>query len=85
MRKPLLQLMKENNVVWPAGANYATQDKYGKLLCFHKNKPPRCFSNDEAWALCSDVWNRGAVRLPERCKKWSKAIVTRKEYKNARS
>ena len=85
MRKPLLQLMKENKVTWPIGANYATQDKHDKRLYFHKHNPNGCFADDEAWSLCSDVWTRGAVRLPERCKKWSKTIVTREEYEDARN
>ena len=85
MRKPLLQLMKENNVTWPVGANYATQDKQGKRLYFHKHNPKGCFADDESWALCSDMWTTGAIELPERCKKWSKTIVTRKEYEDARS
>ena len=83
MRKPLLQLMKENNVVWPIGANYATQDKRSKLVCFHRHNPEGCFADNKAWALCVDIWTRGATELPERCKKWSKTIVTREEYENA--
>ena len=85
MRKPLLQLMKENNVEWPVGAKYATQDKHDNMLYFHKRNPKGRLATDDYWSLCSDIWTNGAVRLPERCKKWSKTIVTREEYEDARS
>ena len=84
MRKQLLQLMKENNVEWPVGANYATQDKRDNLLLFHAHYPKRQF-DDNAWSLCPDIWTTGFMALPERCKKWSKTIVTREEYEYARN
>lgn len=78
-RKPLIQLMKEAGVVWPDGANYATQDKRTNIVYFHETYP-RVNKEDGVWIFCDEIQGCHSVELPERCHKWSKTIVTKEEY-----
>lgn len=79
MRKQLIELMKEAGIKWPAEANYATQDKATNKVYFHVMYP-EMNKGDDVWIFCDEINSRHSVGLPERCKKWSKTIVTKEQY-----
>ena len=84
MKKPLIQLMKEAGLEWPAEANFAAQDKRNNTVCFYDNKPSAPEGEEDVWFYCTDECDSVAsYNLSERCKKWSKTLITKEAYLGA--
>lgn len=81
-KKKLIDLMIENNVQWPEGAEFAAQDKDCKVW-FYRHKPHR-ESCEAQWECDSNLHVIGSPKtLPELCLNWHQAIVTREKYEKA--
>ena len=84
MKKPLIQLMKEAGLEWPAEANFAAQDKRNNEVHFYRNKPSNPPDNADIWLYQeNDYTSVRRHKLSERCKKWRKTLITKEEYLGA--
>ena len=85
MKKPLIQLMKEAGLEWPAEANYAAQDKKDNKIIFYKKRPSKPNKDGDVWLFHDNeyfaVYASGP--LQELCKKGRKTIITKEEYLGA--
>ena len=83
-KKHLIELMIEAGVKWPAGAEYAAQDKKDNKVQFYKNgKPNPCRGFDEWMGDKCTFMNDKGITLPSLCRNWNKTIVTREQYAEA--
>ena len=81
MKKPLIQLMKEAGLEWPAEANFAAQDKWCNAVYFYVYKPRAPKKEDNIWSYPeNEGYSVDRYELPERCKKWRKTLITKEEY-----
>ena len=84
MKKPLIQLMKEAGLEWPAEANFAAQDKRNNEVHFYKCRPGNPDNDDDVWLYhTNDHTSVCKHELPELCKKWRKTLITKDEYLGA--
>lgn len=84
MKKPLIQLMKEAGLEWPAEARFAAQDKRNNTVYFYINKPNAPEKEDDVWFYRTEECDLvDSYKLPERCKKWRKTLITKEEYLGA--
>ena len=84
MKKPLIQLMKEAGLEWPAEANFAAQDKWRSTVYFYINRPTAPKKEDDVWSFHTDDGHSvDNCELSERCKKWRKTLITKEEYLGA--
>lgn len=82
MKKPLIQLMKEAGLEWPAEANFAAQDKRTNKVHFYIGKPEE--PDDDLWFFhIDDYFSVYSYELPELCKEWDKTLITKEEYLGA--
>lgn len=86
-KKKLIDLMIENNVKWPEGAEFAAQDKLSATgdfhLQFYLNKPFHTQGDDCWFDDSGSMIFDGRIRLPELCHNWHQTIVTREQYQRA--
>ena len=81
MKKPLIQLMKEAKLEWPAEANFAAQDKWCSTVYFYIHRPIAPEKEDDTWSYHeAEGYSVDNCRLPELCKKWRKTLITKEEY-----
>lgn len=80
-KKTLIELMLENDIEWPEGAEFAAQDKCDKRVWFNRERPTRN-KNSEVWN-CSGLVKGFSAVMPELCRNWHQTIVTREQYENA--
>lgn len=86
-KKHLIELMIEEGVEWPEGAEYAAQDKTTNDLCFYRSKPVHNARFKDEWRpsgldrLDGLVGRR--INLPSICRNWYQTIVTREQYADA--
>ena len=85
-KRKLIEILLDNITPddWPVEAKWAAQDKHtytwgkNKLMFYKQDEPP--------FAGIGSTWFRGnmsggnVIQLPELCKNWSKAVVTRDEF-----
>ena len=83
MKKTLLELMIEDVVQWPDGAEFASQDKEDKELYFYRTKPERLNGNVR-WSAPNPSL-LACHTLPTLCKNWHQTIVTREQYEAAKA
>ena len=77
-KKHLIELMIEEGVEWPEGAEYAAQDRRDGKLYFFKTKPFVTPGDDYYAADCGAAGY--SYQLPSLCRNWHQTIVTREQY-----
>lgn len=79
----LLELMLEQNVLWPAYAQYAVQDADKFLKFSSAGDLPEYDKNDEIWIRDADHGVSGSRVIKSLSIDWSTRIITREEYQDA--
>lgn len=79
-KKHLIELMIEEGVEWPDGAEYAAQDKDCQNVHFYKTKPLK--GCDTYWSASGCIAYSG-IQLQSLCRNWHQTIVTRDQYAEA--
>ena len=74
----LLDLMLDERIIFPAGAQYAVQDYTGRIK--FSDKKPVCNEKYYAWEGC---WCLHYIDGNKRLEGWSGDIVTREQYESA--
>ena len=74
----LLELMLDERVIFPAGAQYAVQDYTGRIK--FSDKKPVCNEKYFAWEGC---WCSPIICDRKRLDNWHSDIVTRDQYRDA--
>ena len=84
-KKHLIELMIEDGVKWPDGAEYAAQDKKDLMVNFYSNGEPDDVGGRryEWMANNCDFLEDYGVLLPSLCRNWHQTIVTREQYADA--
>ena len=84
-KKHLIELMIEDGVKWPDGAEYAAQDKKDLMVNFYSNGEPDDVGGRryEWMANNCDFLEDYGVLLPSLCRNWHQTIVTREQYEEA--
>ena len=85
-KRELIEILLDNITPddWPVEAKWAAQDKEtmtwgkNKLMFFKQVDPP--FAGTGSTRFSGNMNGDNVIQLPELCKKWSKAIITRDEF-----
>ena len=85
-KRELIEILLDNITPddWPVEAKWAAQDKEtmtwgkNKLMFYNQDEPPFAGTGSTRFSGSMDWGN--VIQLPELCKKWSKAIITRDEF-----
>lgn len=76
----LLDLMLKEEVEWPVGAEYATQDKDGWIAFYDKSSKPFIYDRAPAWSSDGGFLRDTMVRADDLALDWSTRIITESEY-----
>ena len=79
-KKTLIELMLENDVSWPDGAEFAVQGCKTNRALFSSIKPAY-LRRIKCW--CSEGFMPDEVQLPELSRNWHQTVVTREQYEAA--
>ena len=85
-KRELIEILLDNITPddWPVEAKWAAQDKEtmtwgkNKLMFYKQDDPP--FAGTGSTRFSGNMNWDNVIQLPELCKKWSKAIITRDEF-----
>ena len=85
-KRELIEILLDNITPddWPVEAKWAAQDKEtmtwgkNKLMFYKQDDPP--FAGTGSTRFSGNMNGDNVIKLPELCKKWSKAIITRDEF-----
>ena len=85
-KRELIEILLDNITPddWPEDAKWAAQDKEtmtwgkNKLMFYNQDEPP--FAGTGSTRFSGNMNWDNVIQLPELCKNWSKAIITRDEF-----